>query len=335
MFRLGGSSDLGLLLNVGLTTTGYGFRKLPWADQQTARVSYSTKLQRFRADYVGRYRLESSRLVTGLDARASGIEVSRFYGFGNDTPDLEDEARAELKQREVVVAPSLRRSLGSSAEVAVGLLGKFYRTTRVSGSILDEVAPYGVEDTGQLGVHGTFSLDTTDRPGLPSRGVRATVTGVAYPALWGIESTFGEVHGEVAAWVSAADAPLAPTVKVRAGGKQVFGTYPFYEAAFVGGPDTVRGLDRQRYAGDGAVWGGAELHVRLLRVSAFAPGQLGLIGLVDFGRVFVDGESSRTWHRGVGGGLFIASPKGNNAVGLILARAEGRTRFYLRLGLAF
>jgi hypothetical protein len=75
--------------------------------------------------------------------------------------------------------------------------------------------------------------------------------------------------------------------------------------------------------------------VRLSRFSSLAPGQVGLVGLVDFGRVFLEGESSRTWHRGVGGGLYIASPKGSNAVGIVLARSEGQIRFYLRAGLMF
>lgn len=337
MFRLGGSSDLGLLLNLGFQTTGYGFRKLPWADQQTARVAYSTELERFRADYSGRFRPEASKLVTGLDARFSGIEVIRFYGFGNQTEDPggDDDSVTRVKQREYLVSPSLRRPLGGSAEISLGVVGKYLRTTRIEGSVLDRVAPYGIEETGQLGLHSALTVDTTDRVGLPTRGVRAELGGSAYPALWGLDSAFGEVHGDLAAWASARDAPLAPTLSVRVGGKKVFGTYPFYEAAFIGGQDTVRGLDRQRYAGDAAVWGGAELHLRLFRVSAFAPGQVGLVGLVDVGRVYLDSESSSRWHRGMGGGLLLGSPRGSNAVGIILARAEGRTRFYLRLGLAF
>ena len=335
MFRVGGSSDLGLLLNLGLSSTGYGFRKLPWADHQTARVTYSTELERFRADYAGRYRFESSMLVAGLDARYSGIEVIRFYGFGNDTDDPGDDELTRVKQRELMLAPSLRRGIGSAAELSVGVVGKLVRTTQVTGSILDEVSPYGIEETGQIGLQSSLDIDTTDRVGLPTRGFRVRLAGSAYPAAWDLESAFGEVHGEISAWASAADAPLSPTASVRLGGKQVFGTYPFYESAFLGGAETVRGLDRQRYAGDAAVWGSAELRVRLARVSFLAPGQIGLIGLADFGRVYLDGESSSRWHRGVGGGLFVASPQGSNALGIILARSEGRTRFYLRVGLDF
>jgi hypothetical protein len=335
MFRLGGSTDYGLVLNLGLSSTGYGFRKLPWADQQTARVAYSTKLQRFRFEYAGLYRHENSKLTSGLDVRASGIEVIRFYGFGNETPDPGDSQETQVEQREIVVMPSLRREVGKAGELSIAAVGKLVNTTRIDGSVLDQVNPYGVEQTGEVGLVSSLAFDTTDRVGLPTRGFRAHVAGAVYPAIWDVRSTFGEVEGEITAFTSALDAPLAPRLTVRLGGKQVFGDYPFYEAAFVGGPGSVRGLDRQRYAGDAALWGGAEVHVRLSRFSSLAPGQVGLVGLVDFGRVFLEGESSHTWHHGVGGGVYIASPKGSNALGILVVRSEDRTRFYLRAGLMF
>jgi hypothetical protein len=335
LVRLGWTTDLGGIVNLGLSSTGYGFRKLPWADTHAARVTYSTKLERLRVGYVGRYRLENSRFVTGIDTHWSGIEVIRFYGSGNETGDPGDEDLTRVKQREALLMPSLRREIGSSAELSVGVVGKFVRTTQIAGSILDQVEPYGVEDTGQVGVQSALSIDTTDRFGLPTRGLRAEIGGSVYPELWDVSSTFGEAHGEVTVWVSATRAPLAPALSLKLGGKQVFGSYPFYEAAFLGGLNTVRGLDRQRYAGDAAVWGSAELRVRLARISFLAPGQIGLIGLYDIGRVFLDGEDSRRWHDGAGGGVFIASPNGDVAIGFIVARAEGRTRLYVRAGVPF
>lgn len=90
----------------------------------------------------------------------------------------------------------------------------------------------------------------------------------------------------------------------------------------------------QRYAGDGVLHGSAELNVPLTKAFLFVPGELGLLGLFDVGRVYVEGERSRRWHRGAGGGLYFSSPKRNNVAGLMVARSEGRTGFYLRLGLA-
>ncbi len=45
------------------------------------------------------------------------------------------------------------------------------------------------------------------------------------------------------------------------------------------------------------------------------PGTLGVVGFFDVGRVWTDGESSRQWHTGYGGGIWY------NIAGEILFRA--------------
>ena len=149
-----------------------------------------------------------------------------------------------------------------------------------------------------------------------------------------MKRTFGEIHGEAFGFLRAR-VPLRPTLHLHAGGKRVFGRYPFQEAAFLGGPDTVRGLRPQRYAGDASVFGSAELRLRLGRVRLFLPSDIGIFGLADAGRVFKEGEVSDRWHTGAGGGLWVALLKPENTVTLAMARSEGVNRLYLRAGFGF
>jgi len=65
------------------------------------------------------------------------------------------------------------------------------------------------------------------------------------------------------------------------------------------------------------------------------PGELGLFGLTDVGRVWLAGESSSLWHKTFGGGLWFAYLNRRNTVTLALAHGEGRTAFYLRSGFMF
>jgi hypothetical protein len=51
--------------------------------------------------------------------------------------------------------------------------------------------------------------------------------------------------------------------------------------------------------------------------------------------VFLDGESSDTWHAGVGGGFWFAFLEPANAVTVALARGEDRTAVYIRAGFAY
>ncbi len=110
--------------------------------------------------------------------------------------------------------------------------------------------------------------------------------GTYYPQVWYVRSGFGEVHGQAGVVLGTSSGPR-PTLALRAGGKRVFGDYPFHEAAFIGGSDSVRSLRPQRYAGDAAVYGNAELRLRLFRASFLVPADVGILGLADAGRVFV------------------------------------------------
>jgi hemolysin activation/secretion protein len=115
----------------------------------------------------------------------------------------------------------------------------------------------------------------------------------------------------------------------------VLGVYPFHEAAFVGGPETVRGFSIQRFAGDASAWGNAELRLFLGRYFLVLPGEYGVFALADTGRVWLDGERSRAWHTGVGGGLWFAYLQRSNTVTLAVARSAERTGYYVRAGFLF
>ena len=51
----------------------------------------------------------------------------------------------------------------------------------------------------------------------------------------------------------------------RVGGRKVFGEYPWFESAFVGGSKNLRGYRKNRFAGDGSLYGSVEARLWLFR----------------------------------------------------------------------
>ncbi|HEY7878522.1 MAG TPA: hypothetical protein VIC55_09875, partial [Gemmatimonadaceae bacterium] len=86
------------------------------------------------------------------------------------------------------------------------------------------------------------------------------------------------------------------TIAARAGGQKIWGQFPAFEAAFIGGENTIGGLRPQRYAGDASAFGNFEARWRLVTLPFVLRWDFGVSGIVDVGRVFVSGETSRTWH---------------------------------------
>jgi hemolysin activation/secretion protein len=158
--------------------------------------------------------------------------------------------------------------------------------------------------------------------------------GKIYPAVWDVDSTFGEVHGEAATYLTA-PVPLQPTLALRVGGRKLWGQYPFFEAAFIGGSSTVRLGRVNRYAGDAAAYGNAELRLALARMTLVLPADVGVFGLADVGRVFLETESSDKWHSAVGGGIWLAWLDRANTISLALAAGEEHTGFYVQAGFGF
>jgi hypothetical protein len=117
--------------------------------------------------------------------------------------------------------------------------------------------------------------------------------------------------------------------------------YPFFDLATLGGggllsgTDTLRGFRQNRFIGDRSLYGNAELRLYLSRFFMALPGEWGLVGFADGGRVWLDGERSDTWHTSYGGGLWIALLSRSNAVAATVARSDERTVVYIRAGFGF
>ncbi|MDH3292505.1 MAG: hypothetical protein OEO20_04170 [Gemmatimonadota bacterium] len=327
--------DVGLFVGGGATVIDYGFRKLPYASRVAFRGGFSTGALTGRAEFSGEvYRL-NSRVRGRLDVALSGIEVLRYNGLGNELQLTQPEDYYRVRQQLVSVEPAAVLPLGAKTTLTVGPTLTFSRTSEQQGRILTDLDLYGEDGFGQVGVRGQVDLDTRDVTAAATRGVRVTVGGSFYPSVWDVEESFGEAHGEASTYLSPPGFPLRPTLALRAGGKKVWGRFPFQEAAFIGDQRSVRLGRQNRYAGEAAAYGNAELRFDIGSVFLVLPARFGIFGLGDLGRVFVDGEDSSTWHWAAGGGLWIAFLQSANTLSVALAKSEDRVGVYATAGFAF
>ena len=97
----------------------------------------------------------------------------------------------------------------------------------------------------------------------------------------------------------------------------------------------MRGWKQQRFAGDAALYGNAEIRLFLTKFFLVLPGDFGVFGLADAGRVYVEGDSPGEWHTGVGGGIWFAFLDRANTVTIGVASSTERTAVYVRAGFAY
>jgi hypothetical protein len=328
------SPDFGVFVGGGAAGTGYDFRRLPYNSHVRVRAGYATGAQTYRAEFTGEFRGIVPPAIVRLHVRASGIDVLRFYDFGNKTLDTGSTDFHKVKQQQYLVAPALEFPLSNAASFSLGPVFKFSHTNLESGTLIDSVRPYGVRDLGQVGATADFYLDTRDHATAARRGITFGFGGSYYPRALDVTAPFGEGHAEASSYLTAR-VPLRPTLALRVAGKKVWGPYPFYEAAYIGGATTVRGFVEHRFAGDAAVFGNVELRLSIAKFFVLVPGQLGVFGLGDAGRVYLSGETSDRWHAGAGGGVWLSFLSPANTVSVAAAHSVEGTRFYAKAGFAF
>jgi hypothetical protein len=336
----GWSADYGLFLGAGLDIQTYGFRKNPYSSRHVIRGGWAFRPEAGRFDYRGEFRRENSGAYWSLHAFASGLQVLHFHGFGNETPDTAPDDFYKVNQSQYLFAPAFTLPVVGKLDLSVAPVVRYATTHDNEGRLIGVVNPYGAGRFGQVGGLLRLDLDTRDNEAAATRGVHLQATVAGYPAWWDVEKSFGGMTGDVSTYLTARG-HFETTLAVRAGGQQMWGDYPFFEAAYVGGggffggSQTVRGLAQNRYAGDAALYGNAELRTRLGRVTLVLPADVGVFALADVGRVFYEGETSHKWHPGYGGGFWLSYLERNNTVTVAVATSEGRTGLYIRLGFAF
>jgi hypothetical protein len=341
--------DIQLVLGYGFTRTAWGFRTEPASSVQSIRAAIATGEGTGKIQYGATFRRPASGLAFRFETFLSDIEQFNYFGYGNDSlrPPAEGPAyRAE--QKVAFAAPTLRYELGRRFETYLGPEVRYSETAYDDDTTIGIGEAYGTGKFGQLAVRGGLHFDSRERPDASTRlniaegfqdalgqeqvsGFNFQAAGFFVPEAWDATSSYGGVDGVVAAYAGTPRAHVA----VRVGGRHLWGTYPWFEAAAIGGLNN-RGFVSRRFIGDSSLFGGASLRAWLGRIRfPIVPMRLGLVGFVETGRVWHGEDESNTWHTSAGGGLLLQPLSAPVTLHAVVGHSKESTLFYFGLGYPF
>jgi hypothetical protein len=306
--------DLGFVPQVGLVRTVYGFRTIPYQSRVAFQVGYSTSINGFGIELDTDHRFEESAFHALTESAMSQLEVARFFGFGNESLES-DDAFHDVSQTQWMFHPALGYAFNPVSSVSLGPIVRYTRTDSIAGKLLSEEQPYGFSRFGQAGLKLSVNYDsrlaaaTGGVVGIAGRSpwqsaIITEVSASAYPAVWDAAGAYTRV-GAVAIAHIALPILTNPLLALRGGVEKLWGDFPYFDAAFLGGSHSLRTAPRQRFAGDAAWHGSAELRLPLVSFPFILPMNIGALGFAEAGRVFVDGQSPGGWHTGVAAGLWL------------------------------
>ena len=344
----GYAPDVSVYLGFGFTRTAWGFRTEPSKSVQTLRGGLATGKMAVKLEYVGTFRRPASGFGYQVRAFGSGVESYNYFGSGNNSSETDDQSRYTTQEAVYFFAPTVRYEAGRRMEVFAGPEVRYSRTPDDTGTIVAEQAPLGVGKFGLVAVRSGLTFDSRQQSVVSAiadytqnslasgeafsvSGVRLAASGFVVPKAWDVHSQYGGVDGQAVVYLGNPRAHLA----LRAGGRKLWGDYPWFDAAYVGGSNN-RGYRSHRFAGDSSLYGTASLRCWLGDVGAKVIGlRFGVVGFGDTGRVWVEGEDSKTWHSSLGGGLLVQPLGVPFMVHATVANGTEGTKFYFGVGYPF
>lgn len=324
---IGFAGDQGLLAGYWVRRTSYGFRRFPHASNWTLRALVSSSTGRPGLELDADVQSRDSVWFLGLAARATGVELMRWYGLGNETAELDDRDLHLVDHWQLRLEPTLNLRLGRGLVAGAGPTVRFTNTTADPDRLLTADAPFGSGDFGQAGAVAYLRWDPRTRAIGPRSGIIAEIGGRVMPALWDVDSTYGAAHAVVTGQLAGGGA-LEPTLALALRGEHIFGTAPFFDLATLGGVGSLRGFSQQRFRGDGSLAANSELRIRLARATVILPADIGVLGIGDVGRVFLEGQTSDVWHAAAGGGVWLSWLGGVGSLAISVVASSERTVVY-------
>ncbi|TDQ06350.1 BamA/TamA family outer membrane protein [Pedobacter metabolipauper] len=342
LLNAGYNIDDKLLLGLSYTITQPGFRNVPIGSTHSFSFLHSFATTGFRFSYKGEFYKAIGNADLILQANAMAPENSQnFFGLGNETTFNKSgdyiryyRARFSLYQLD----PALRWHMDKSTLTA-GPSIQYYRYNRSEndGRLINNMMELHSPDSATVardktfaGITINYSYNNRNNDILPSSGTYLDVKFSAYKGLNTFSNTIGQLNASYSIYKNL-NKKRTIILSDRIGGGVTVGKQAFYQSQFLGGQGNLLGYREFRFGGQHSLYNNLEARVKIADfISYVLPGQFGLIGLYDIGRVWIKNEQSDKWHQGYGGGIYFA-PASLTVFRVVVANSEEGTYPYIAM----
>jgi len=306
---VGYNVDERLILGAGFIYTTHGFQKLPYASHHTFGGKYAFGTKSIEFIYNGTFAtlIRNLDLELGLTFR-DPMYAQNYFGMGNETEQQsEDIEYHHVRIGKIEVHPELSRTILNST-ITAGLFYQKYTVEETPDRYISDanLDPEVFETQDYAGFNLRYLFDNTDSRTLPTRGLYWDSEASFNYDLDRANKTFSQITSDLGFYLSFRK-PNRAVLAFRLGGSVNFGDYEFFQGSSLGGKTNLRGLRASRYTGDASVYQNTEYRFKLFNFSNYiSKGEFGILAFNDVGRVWLEGEDSKLWHHGYGGGIWLS-----------------------------
>ncbi|MBT0609165.1 metallophosphoesterase [Aequorivita echinoideorum] len=315
------------------------FQKNPFSQRHTLNAAYFTDVDSYELAYTGEFANIKDDLNLSLGGRYTSPNYTiNFFGFGNETENLQEEAGFDFNRIKVQNISANVGLLRNSLFGSFFKLQTSFETYRVddSGTNFFNLIGNQTTDNKYFGtLEGIYNYRSADDVINPTLGMMFDLQLGVTDNLEDNSRVFGFLKSRIGFYNTLIrDRSLVLKTNLRT--HLNFGNqYEFYQAAFIGGDSDLRGYRAERFMGRSALVGSADLRYKFPSFKiGIIPINIGIYGGADLGRVWQRNETSKKWHNSRGGGLYINGSGGLNGSFSAFNSTEG-TRVTFGLGFDF
>lgn len=313
--NVGYNVDDGFSLGAFMNITNPGFRKQPYGNSQSFSLLYAFATSAVRFKYTGDWLKALGNADVVVHANVQAPDNTRnFFGVGNET-SFDQNIRYYRTRMNLFQLETNLRWRRPKSTFSIGPSFQFYTFDKEDNQnkFINNVSELNSSDRFVIdreklyvGAVVNFINNTKDNEMLPTLGSYIDFKLLGYQGISSAARSFAQFNGAIALYKNL-DGRANLVLANRFGGAVTVGNPAFYQYAYLGGEGTLLGYRQYRFAGKHSFYNNLELRLKLGDfISYVLPGQVGLMGLYDVGRVWERKDSSDNWHHGVGGGLYFS-----------------------------
>ena len=307
---VGYNIDDGIILGAGVLIKRYNFR-----DSVIHKIQGNVALQTgaFAVSYEGLFTSISQIFDLTLKANASfPLNVDNFYGLGNETKKTtNDQKYYRVRYEYVLINPMLKQTISNKFYYSFGCFYQYFKVTDTTGRFIGEIYPQYLDSSAYLphhftGLNAMCRLDTRNDKVLPKRGISWETEALGFYSIMGRRKNSIKIRSDLCFYLSFTKDPRAVYV-FRFGGATNIGDYEFSTQIFLAVKRISGGSEATVLQVIIHFYQNTEIRFKLWNIKSYIlNGQTGILLFNDIGRVWVNGENSRTWHDGYGMGIWIS-----------------------------
>jgi Omp85 superfamily domain len=325
LINIGYNPDDGVLLGAILTfTRGLDYTTSAFSTKKHTSFQQFGFIHSFETRaFEAKYNAEWIKLIGKADflihATANAPNnTQNYFGTGNTTSfDKSGDYKSYYRSRYSLykLSPAIRWSIKKNGSFSAGPSLEIYTYDSAdnTGRFIETTSAVQSYDSATLSrtkIHGgiilEYKTEKRDNTLLPANGTFINLRLQGYTGLNTYSKSFAQLYANLGFYKSV-DANKVLVIAERLGGGATLGNAAFYQSMFIGGQGNLLGYRKNRFAGQYMAYNNLEARWRLASFKNYIlPGQLGLIGLYDVGRVWQKEDHSNQWHNGVGGGFYFA-----------------------------